>query len=158
MLVCVIDPGLELAGIKHRAGWVIGRAEVDDVCDFVWQGRAKAVFSRRGHVDDIRPAFCFLVIAAGASRHGVGVDIDRVDGVADGDFVFYGEDIANVAAIAFCAIRNEYLVDIDIDSACVKVVFCYGFTQKIVALLGAEAVKCLRAGHIVYSFMHCVYD
>ena len=102
--VGVVDPGLELLGVQHGAGGVVGGAQVDDVDLALGQLGAKAVLCRGGHVDDVGPTLGLFVPLAGAAGHGVAVDVDGVDRVAHGHDVVEAEDVADVAAVALGAV------------------------------------------------------
>ncbi len=103
---------------------------------------------------DVRPCLRIHIIFPGAACHRVAVNVDRIDRIAYGNLVVDGEDIAYIAAVAFRAIGDEYLVDINVDPARLEVVFQNSLAQEIVALLGAVTLECGRVRLLVDCFMH----
>ncbi len=154
VLVGVVHPTRELLGRQHGARRVVGRAQVDDIDRLFGNGGEKAVFGSRGHVADLRPRLRALAPVARAAGHGVRVHVDGVDRVAHGDGVVHGEDVADVAAIAFRTVGDEDLVDVHLHPARVEVVFADGLAQEIVALLRAVAVEGLGPRHVVDCRVH----
>lgn len=105
----VIDPLLQLFPGGDRAGRVVGETEIDDVRLFGRQGRDEVVCLGAGEIDDPL-VVALLVRIAGAADHDVGVVVDRVDRVTDGNPVVQGEDVQNVGAVAFGTVGDENLV------------------------------------------------
>ena len=156
--VRVVDPHLQLLGGEHRARGVVRAAQVDDVRTALGKRRAEAVFSGGGHVGDVRPALGFGIVVARAARHRVGVDVDGVYRVANGDDVVDIKDVADVAAVRLGAIGDEDLVVGDVDPACVEVLLRDDRSQEIVALLRAVAMEGLGASHVVDGGVHRLDD
>jgi len=68
----------------HCAGGVVGEAEVDEVDGVGWGGGDEVVFGGAGEIDY---SFVSALVGWGACSacHYVGVDVDGVDGVGDGE-------------------------------------------------------------------------
>lgn len=54
---------------------------------------------------------------AGVTGHDVGVHIDRINRIGNGDFVVGAENIEDVTAIAFRAVRHKDFVVLNVDLA-----------------------------------------
>jgi len=54
---------------------------------------------------------------AGVTGHDVGVHIDRINRIGNGDFVVAAENIEDVTTIAFRAVRHKDLVVLNVDLA-----------------------------------------
>ena len=87
--------------------------------------------------------------------HDVGVDVDRIDRIGDGDDVVGGEDVQDVAAVALGAVGDEDLVGGDVAAAARKSCLRDGLAQELVALLGAVALEGFAAGHFVQRPCAC---
>src|SRR5689334_18776153 len=110
-VVCprVVDPSLQLLAGGDHAGRVVGVAEVDQVDVLTRQLGGKPVVGGGGNVN--QPRVTPLVVGGPcAARHHVRVDVDRVDGVDDGDLIVVAEHFQNVPRVAFRAVRDEHLV------------------------------------------------
>src|SRR5690606_29768863 len=106
----VEDDGTVLAGVSHPSGELLtggggpGRvvriAEVDQIHLLFGNGRDEIVFRCARQVDEtaVGPA---VVGFAGVAGHHIGVHVDRIDGIGDGDAVARPEDVENVAGVAF---------------------------------------------------------
>ena len=108
----VVDPLLQLGLAGHGAGRVVGEAEVDDVHLACRQRRDETVGLVARHVDHVG-VVPLVVGLAGAADHDVGVVVDRVDRVADGDDVVQGEDVQDVGAVALGAVGDKHLLRLE---------------------------------------------
>ena len=54
------------------------------------------------------------LVVPGAASHGIGVNIDRIDRVTDGNRAVGGENVTDVAGVAFGAVRDENLIRLDL--------------------------------------------
>ena len=143
----VFDPRGELGPRGDGPGGIVGKTEVDQV---------RRLRGRRGHVAvggrgiEIKDALVAAVaVVAGAAGHDVGVEIDRIDGIGNGDAGVGGEDFLNVAAVALGAVGDEDLVRFDLAAARLVVVPGDGLAQEGVALVGTVALEGLALGHLV---------
>ncbi len=144
----VADPGSELIGGGGGAGGVVGGAEVDEVDGFFGDLRDESV---RGVAREVADSLvgAMLIGGSGVSGHDVGIHVDGVDGVGDGDAVTVSEDVEDVGAIAFGAVGDKDLVVGDGESAFAEVVFRDGVAEEVVALFGAVAAEGFAGGHFV---------
>ena len=94
------NPGFELLAGSGGAGRVVWVAEVDQVGLFIRDGGHKAILGGAGEVDEALVGAIFISFA-GVASHDVGVYINGVDGVGDGDFVILAKDVEDVAGVAF---------------------------------------------------------
>ena len=97
---------------------------------------------------DARVSAAFVGLA-GVPGHNVGIDVDGVNRIGDSQAVFMPEDVENVAAIAFGAVRNEDFVISDLDAAVPVIVLSDDVPEKLVALLGAVSAKSGANGHFI---------
>lgn len=139
-------------------GGVVGGAEVDDVHLAFGQGRDEIIFCGGGHIIDVAPTTGLGVVLTGTAAHGVGVQIDGVDGVAQRNFIIHIEQVADIAAVALGAIGDEDLIGLDIHTARGEIMGGNGFPQEIIALVPAIAAERLRCAHLVNGFVHSLDD
>ena len=116
----------------------------------------KIVVGRTGHVGNVAPASVFE--HAGTADHGVGVDIDGIDGVGHGHGVIPSEQLLNVTRVALGTVVDEHLVAVEMDAARKEVVAQDGVAQEVVAVLGAVAAEGGFDSHLVGSLMHGLDD
>lgn len=131
------QPIFQLLPAIDRAGWVVRRAQVDDVrfYGFVRKGQ-KTVFSRRVHVDNL-PA-----------RHGVRIYIYGVDRVGHQYGIVRVKQIQDVADVALRAVTHENLtlLKLNVVQHIVSFELC---TQEVVALLRAVAAEGSSVRHFI---------
>lgn len=82
----VLDPRCKLLACDHRAGGVIGIAEVNDIQGVVGDCGHEVVLSSAGEVCDALVSAVFESWA-GVADHDVCVDVDGVDRIGDADAV-----------------------------------------------------------------------
>ena len=152
--VGVVHPGLQLGLGGHRAGGIVGEAQVDQVHLLLRDGGGEAVVRHAGHIDQVGPPACCRVVVPGPARHGVGVHIDGVHRVAHRHHVVHTEDVPDVAAVALGAVGDEDLIGGDVHTPGPVVVLGNGLPQEVVALLRAVAVEPLGGGHLVHRPVH----
>ena len=109
-----------------------------------------------GHVAVRRCAFeirdtlvATVDIRSGASRHHVGVDIDRVDRVGNREPDVSGENLLDVAAVALGSVGHENLVRLNPTAARGIVMLRDRLAEKGIALLGTVALEALPPGHLI---------
>ena len=95
-----------------------------------------------------------LVRLPGVAGHHVGVHIDGVNGVADGDFVFVAENIKDVAAIALGAVTDKNFVVGHFQPLVAEIVLGDGVAQPIIALFRAVALEALSRAHFIHRPVH----
>ena len=144
-----VHPCLELLLCGGGAGGVVRVAEIDHVHRLGKVGGRgnEPVGGGAGEVDE--PGIASVRRGAGAAGHHVGVDIDGIDGVGDGDLHVGAEQLLYVAAVALRAVGDEHLVGGNVDAAVLEVVLCDGFAQEGVALLRTVAAERLAGGLVV---------
>lgn len=141
-------PRLELRARGDGTRGVVRRAKINDVRVLFRRLGDEAVGRRAGQIDQAGVG-AVRVGVAGVAGHDVGIDIDRIDGVADGDFVLVPENVEDVAAIAFGAVADEDFVVGDFEAVVAEIVFGNGAAQEVVALLGAVAAEGGAARHFI---------
>ncbi len=147
MALGVIDPVSQDFPIGTGPGGIIGKTKIDQID------------SLAGRSGNIMVSWCRLQIeqatvapvrrGSGTTGHDVGVDIDGVDRIGDGDARLRGEDFLNMSAVAFRAIGNEYFVRGDVASERGVGAVGDGFSKEWVALLGAVSMKSLMGPQVV---------
>jgi hypothetical protein len=90
-----------------------------------------------------------LVGVAGAADHDVGVVVDRVDRVADGDDVVQGKDVEDVGAVALGAVGDEHLLGLEGNAERFVGLLDDGVDQPVIPLLRAVAGE-LVGGKVVH--------
>ncbi len=85
-----------------------------------------------------------LVGLARASRHHVRIDVDRVARVGHEYRALAAEDLLDVAAVLFAAVRDEDLVARELDTPGCEVALEDGLDEEVVAVLGSVAVGLLQ--------------
>ncbi len=90
-------------------------------------GRAgsEAVFLGAWKINDFRKSSVVGRLTRTAA-HDVGVDINGIYRVAHRHNVVDAENVADVAAVALCAVAYEYFVGRDVDASCLEIVFGNG--------------------------------
>jgi hypothetical protein len=85
---------------RHCAGRIVREAKINDIRVFARRFRHKIILHRAGQ---IKNAFVAAVGAnrAGVARHHIGIDVNRINRVGDGDFVLLAENIEDVTAVTF---------------------------------------------------------
>jgi hypothetical protein len=86
--------------------------------------------------------------------HHVGVDVNGVDRITDGNAVLTAEYIQDVSAIALRPVRNEDLVIGDFHATIAEIVLGNGGAQEIITLLRAVAAKSGAYPHLLHRFVH----
>lgn len=108
----------------------------------------EAVAGAAGEVNDFRVG-TGLVRLAGVAGHDVRIDIDRIDRVGDGDFVFVAEHVEDVPAIALRAVADEHLVVGHVEALVAEIILRNRGAEKIIALLRPIAFEGGAAGHFI---------
>ena len=146
VLLCETHPLREALAVIDGTGRVVRAAEVDDVGPVLWcRKRQESVFFRRHRVDDL-PA-----------GHHVGVDVDRIDRVGDEHGVLLIEEIQDVAEIGLRAVRDEDLVEGELNAE-LLIIRLDRCLQEIVALLRTVAMEALGLTHLLRRLHHRIDD
>ena len=154
MLIGVVNPNLKLISIKHGTSRIVGAAQINYVSHFFRKLGNKMVLGSGGHVNNICPTLRFLIIFAGATSHGIGINIHRIHGIAHSDDVINGKDVSDIAAVTLGAIGNKDLIFVHLNAARAEIVIGDSLAKKIVALFRTVAMEGFDARHIVDSRMH----
>ena len=150
---CVFDPSGQHFARHHRAGRIIGGAEVDQVHMLCGMRRHKIVFGRAGHIHQSLVR-ALLVGGAGTSSHNIGIAIDRIDRIGQGHHTIIGKNLLQIARIALGSVRDKDLIDIDTDAARTEIVLDDGLAQKLLTLIGWIALEAFVIGHFLSSLFH----
>ena len=152
----VVNPFLQLFFRQHRSRRVVRIAEINHIHAVVRYGGAEVVLCRGGHIGYVAPDAVFA--CARPAYHGVGVDIDGIDGVGDAYGVVPSHDVADIARIALRAVVDEYLRHVEVYAARQEVVLQYRLAQEVVAALRAVASERSFRRHLVNSLVHRLDD
>ena len=160
VLVGIVDPCLQLGLRDSCPRRIVGEAQVDEryICIGIGQPGRKAPLSRAGHVLDVAPQPGGSVVRSRAARHHVGVDVDRVHGVAHGNARIGAEDFLDVRAIGFGAIADEHLVGLDQRSARFEIALRDSLAQEVIAQVGSVPAKRRRITHLIDRRMQGFHD
>ncbi len=149
--VCIIHPLLKLGFCDCGACGIVGEAQVNQIRRLSLRNlRRKIVFRNAGHINYVAPGFSYAVIDACSSRHHIGVHINRINRVADCNFIVHAEYFLNVSRIAFCAVGYENLVRGNIAPSHLIIVFADCVPKELIAKVGGIPLKGLRPGHFVH--------
>ena len=153
----IVDPGFQLRGSDCRAGWVVGVAEIDQVNLFGGESRDEAIFPGTLEIDDT------LVAAVGknpgTAGHDVGVKIDRVDRIGDGNADILAEQFLDIAGIALRAVTDKDLIGGDIGASYLKVGCDDCLAEEKIALLWSVTTESGVLAHLCHRALegvnHC---
>ena len=100
MLARIVDPTRELRARRYCPGWIVGKAQINQIDMFLRRLGHKIVFRCAGQIEN---AFVVAVSPwrTGVASHHICVDVNRIDWIGDGHLVLIAEDIENETAIAF---------------------------------------------------------
>ena len=90
--------------------------------------------------------------------HDVGVDVDGVDGIHDGNAIVVAQDVEDVAAVALRSVGNEDLVVRHVETPVAVIVLGDRGAEKLVSLLGSVAVESPVGSHLVDGGVHRLAD
>ena len=99
---------------NNPTGAMVSKAELQKWVDYankvgaiiLYDAAYEAYISEK----DIRETLGCCVVVTGTACHYVGVYINRINRVAYSDLVVQAEDLLNVAAVAFCAVRYKNFI------------------------------------------------
>ena len=131
----VIYPAFQLLASKRCAGGVVGIAQVDDIHMLARQIGHEAILGRAGQIDDIRPSSVGSQRAA-STAHDVGIHIDGIDGIGDGDAHIQSQQFLKVARVTLGTVANKNFVGRNVDTTCTEIVLHDCLTQEVVATFG----------------------
>ena len=103
----IVHPGGQGIPVQHRAGGIVGVAEIDDVGHRSGEVPHEIVGFRAGQVDEVAPAIARP--PARAARHGIGIHIDGIDRIRDRHTAGKGEQLLDVGHIALGSVTDEDL-------------------------------------------------
>src|SRR5438105_13413974 len=141
------DPRSELGLGRDGARWVVGKAKINQVRGGAGNRRYISIGRRAVEVGNALVAA--IDVSAGAAGHDVRVDVNRINGIRDGEADVGGEYFLDVAAIALGTVGNENLICLDLAAPGGVIVLHDSFAQKSVALLGTIAFERGAVGHLV---------
>ena len=134
----IIDPFGELGAGCDGTGRVVGEAEINEIGFLIRHAGDEFVFRIARQVEQSGVGTVFIGVS-GVACHDVGIDIDWVDRIGDGDDVAFSENVQNVSRVAFRAIGDEHFIggDAEVD----ELVVDNRLAEKLVALLRAVAFE-----------------
>ena len=150
--VGIIDPSLQLGFTGHGAGRIVGEAEIDNVHFCGRQCRNKAVSFVAGEVDDVL-VVALRVSFSGATDHDVGIVVDRIDRITDGNYVVQGKDIEDVGAIALGTVGDKHLLRFERNAERFVRFFDDRVDQPVIPLLRAVAGELFCRSKIIDRVM-----
>ena len=93
---------------------------------------------------------------SGVTGHYIGVDVNGVNRIDHRDSILIAENIQNVTAIAFGAVRDKDLIVRDIHAFFAVIVFRNRASEKFVTLLGAVAAERFPICELIDRPVHCL--
>ena len=108
----ISHPSGQLGPCGYGAGWVIREAEINEVSRYGGWGRDVPV--RRSGFEVGDSSVASVIIYPGATGHDVGVDVNGIDRIGDGEAGIGGEDFLDVGDVAFRAIADKDLIGLDV--------------------------------------------
>src|SRR5580700_278340 len=151
----VVNPRLELLPSCHRTGWIIWKAEIDEIDALLWNLWHKAVCLRTRKINE-SSVVAELIRWSGVTGHYIGVDVNGVDRIDHCDSILIAENIQNVTAIAFGAVRDKDLIVGNIHAFFAVIVFRNRASEKFVTLLGAVAAERFPMCELIDRSMDCL--
>ena len=149
----IIDPAGQGLPRRHGSRWVIRIAQIDEIDVRRRKCRHEVVFGGDREINQPRkPAR--LVCLPGPPGHHVRIDVDRIDGISDGDNVLGPEDIEDIPGVALRAVGDENLVGGNSHATRFVIILGNGVTEKVVPLFGPVTAERLAATHLVDGPMH----
>src|SRR5206468_4051737 len=126
----IFNPATKGLSVGDSTRGIVGKAQIDQI-DVAIGKLGNEIIG--GVAAEINQALILaaLVGLPGMPGHHVSVNIDRINRVHDRDGVVVGEDIQNIAAIAFGAVGNEDFIRRDVAAAGLEIVFGDGFAQEL---------------------------
>ena len=91
---------------------IVGKAQVDQVHRLGGQVGNEAIF--RGAVQIDNALVAAVPERSTAAGHHIGVQVDRIDRVGDGNANIGGKDFLNVAGVAFGPVADENFIGVDV--------------------------------------------
>ena len=82
-----------------------------------------------------------LILDTCTSDHGVGVDIDGIDRIGDGNGIVPADEFLNVTCITLGTVVDENLIYVEMNTAGQEIVLQDGLPQESVTLFGTVAVE-----------------
>ena len=122
----VIHPSLELIAGDGRTGGVVGKTQVDQIHRFRGQIGDKSILGVAVEIDNAR----VTPIAAlpGSAGHHIGVQVNRIDRIGNGDAGVGVENFLDVGGVALGAVADEDLIGMDVGTPGLKVVGSNGLS------------------------------
>ena len=158
MLICIINPFLQLRLCDRGTGRIVWKAQINDIRYFLWQLRCKIIFCGTWHIDHIAPCFCLRIILACSSCHNIGIYINRINRVTDSDLVILGKYFLNVTGIALGTIRYKNFIRADITATQLIIIFRNSFSQKFIPKIRCIAMEGFCYAHLRNRTMQCIND
>ena len=128
----VIHKKLELRAGGDGARGIIRTANVDEVGLALGRLGEETVGLVAGHID--QPLILPASVAAGAPGDDVGIDVNRIGGVLNGDDVIEPKDGLDISRVGLGAVADEELIGLERD-AVARVTSRQSFAKGLVALL-----------------------
>ncbi len=141
------NPGGELGLGGDGTGGIIRETKIDQIGGDAGHGGHIAVLRCAIEVGDA--GVTTVDIGASAASHDIGIDVNRINRIGDGELDVGGEDFLDIAAIALGTVGDKNFVSLDLAATGGVVVLGDGFAQEGIALFGAIALESGALGHLV---------
>jgi len=143
----IINPCLKLFTCGSRACRIVREAEVDEVNRLRRQLRDKSIRLRTVQID--KPFVTPLGVLPCTAGHDVGIHIDRVNGIGNGNRQLIGEQLLNIGGIALRTVAHKDLIGRHICSAGLKIIDRKCLAQEVIPLLRTIPAEGRARGHLI---------
>jgi len=89
-------------------------------------------------------------------RHYIGIDVNWIDRISNRDAILLAQNIENVTAVAFRAIRQKNFVIRDVGSAIAIIKLRDFSAEKFVTLFGPVATEAFTISELFGRRFHCL--
>ena len=148
----VLHPSLKLGPRGRGPGGVVRRAQVNDVYVLLGRLRNEAVLGGARQVGDPRIGAGGIRLA-GVAHHDIGVHIDRVHRIGDGQTIGRPHDVEDCPAIALRTVAHKDLIVGHVDAASPKIILGNGRPQPLIALFRSVALEGAPHGHLIHRLV-----
>ena len=148
----VLYPSLKLGPRGRGPGGVVRRAQVNDVHVLLGRLRDEPVLGRAWQVSNPCVGTRGIGLAR-VARHDVGIHINGVHWIGDGQTIGSPHDVEDRPAIALRTVAHKDLIVGHVEAVGPEIILGNGRPQPLVALLGAIALEGAPHGHLIHRLV-----
>ena len=147
-----VNIALQLLLGQRCACRIIGEAQIQHIHIMRRHDGRKAVLRSAGQIFNLRPQAIFIF--ACAARHGIGIDVHRIDRIHHRYARFACHQFLQPRCIGLGAVRNKHFVLRQMNPARLIEIFDDSVNQKIVTEIRAVSAEALHRTHFKRCFGH----